>query len=655
MRVGVVCASGVLLLSSPAHAQKGKLPAAAAVPLEALDVAPVSQDWGRARRAQSVDGHPLTIGGHVYEHGVGTHANSEWVIDLKGVAARFTASVGVDQETGDRGSIVFVVTVDGREAFRTATLRGGQPAQNVDIELRGAKELGLIVEDAGDGIDYDHADWADAVLTLVAGAKEHPVTALVPPDEEPKIAPVDNHTTAINSPRITGASPAKPFMFRIPATGTRPLRFTAGALPDGLTLDSETGIISGALKEKGRWDVQVRAEGAGGAAASALTIVGAPGAVALTPPMGWNSWNVWATSVDDAKVRAAAEQFERLGLAGRGYQFVNIDDAWEGTRDDQGRVRSNDRFPDMKGLAEYVHSKGLKLGIYSSPGPKTCAGYEGSYQHESSDAETYAGWGVDYLKYDWCSYGDIAPKPSPAEMRKPYEVMRVALDQSGRDIVFSFCQYGMGEVWRWGAQTGGNLWRTTGDITDTWSSMSAIGFGQAALHEFAGPGHWNDPDMLVVGQLGWGPSVRPTRLTRSEQVTHITLWSMLAAPLLIGCDLTRVDDFTLALLSNPEVIDIDQDPLGEQAHRVSAKGRMEIWSRRLADGTTAVALFNRSRQGETITVTFAELGLTPGRPVRDLWGRAWVPKPGDGQEFGAVVPAHGASLFRIGKPGAADR
>jgi alpha-galactosidase len=620
-----------------------------AIPLETLDLSAIAQDWGKAQASRSVEGRPLRIGGKAYDHGVGTHANSEWVIDLKGAAAKFSASVGVDEEVGKRGTVVFVVLVDGREAARTGTLHGGDPAHQIAVDLAGAKELVLSVEDADGNIDYDHADWADATITLAPGAANAPASAPAPAAEEPRIAPFDGRSTAINPPRITGGSPGREFLFRIPASGPAPLAFRADGLPEGLTLDAGTGIIRGTMASAGQWDVRISVKGPGGAASETLTIVGAPGAVALTPPMGWNSWNVWGTSVDDAKVRAAADEIERLGLAASGYQYVNIDDAWEGKRDEQGRIRSNEKFPDMKALADYVHSKGLKLGIYSSPGPKTCAGYEGSYEHEQSDAETYAAWGIDYLKYDWCSYGQIAPKPTPEELRKPYQIMRGALDGCGRDILFSLCQYGMGDVWRWGAEVGGNAWRTTGDITDSWSSMSSIGFGQAELHSFAGPGHWNDPDMLVVGQLGWGPSVRPTHLSHAEQVTHITLWSMLAAPLLIGCDLTRVDDFTLSLLTNPEVLGVNQDPLGRQARRIRATGRTEVWARDLADGTVAVALFNRSRRPESIGFTLAEIGKSGKQPIRNLWERRWESEAGVENEYRARVGAHGALLFRIGR------
>jgi alpha-galactosidase len=382
--------------------------------------------------------------------------------------------------------------------------------------------------------------------------------------------------------------------------------------------------------------------------------------IALTPPLGWNSWNCFASDVDDAKVRAAADAMVSSGLTNHGWTYINIDDCWMvkpgstdpllgGTpRSAEGRIQTNTKFPDMTALADYIHGKGLKLGIYSSPGPLTCAGYAGSYSYELLDARQYAEWGVDYLKYDWCSYGTIAKDRSRGELQKPYRLMRGALDQVSRDIVYSLCQYGWGDVWEWGGEVGGNSWRTTGDITDTWESMSTIGFGQAGHERFAGPGRWNDPDMLVVGWVGWGPRLHPTGLTPHEQVTHITLWTLLASPLLIGCDLTRLDDFTLGLLTNDEVLDVHQDPLGRQAARVSKNGDHEVWARVLEDGSVAVGLFNRGERGATVSVRWADLGISGRQKVRDLWRKRDLGVYET--EFAMKVARHGGVLLKVFGP-----
>ncbi len=316
-----------------------------------------------------------------------------------------------------------------------------------------------------------------------------------------------------------------------------------------------------------------------------------------------------------------------------GYVYVNIDDTWEGERDAQGIIHTNSKFPDMKALADYVHSKGLKLGIYSSPGPQTCAGFEGSYRHEEQDAQTYAAWGIDYLKYDWCSAEKVY---KPSEMPAAYKKMHVALQRTGRPIVYSLCQYGMERVWTWGASMGGNLWRTTDDIRDNYYIMAQFGFGQNGLERFAGPGHWNDPDMLEIGNGG---------MNDDEYRTHMSLWCLLAAPLLAGNDLTKMMPATLALLSNPEIIAVDQDPAGIQGHRVSQEGELEVWVKPLADGSKAVGLFNRGWGPMPVTVRFADVSAPESATLRDLWARTNL---GTFREsYSAMVPQHGVVIIKV--------
>ncbi len=362
-----------------------------------------------------------------------------------------------------------------------------------------------------------------------------------------------------------------------------------------------------------------------------------------TPPMGWNSWNHFAGKVTDADVRAAADELVSSGMRDAGYIYVNIDDAWEGQRNAHGVIQANSKFPDMKALANYVHSKGLKLGIYSSPGPKTCAGYEGSYGHESQDAQTYASWGVDYLKYDLCSFGDVMKKESNGDPQKAfelekeaYEKMHKALEATGRAIVFSLCQYGDHDVWKWGSDVGGNLWRSTGDIADSYERMSANGFSEAGLSRYAGPGHWNDPDMLEIGNGG---------MTDDEYRMHMTLWAILAAPLLAGNDLSAMTPQTLALLTNREVIAVDQDKLGRQGDRVQVDGSSEIWTKPLSGGANAVGLFNRSTTPATISLKLSAVGFGSNARLRDLWKHEDVLVK-DGV-YSVEVPGHGAVMLRI--------
>jgi alpha-galactosidase len=367
--------------------------------------------------------------------------------------------------------------------------------------------------------------------------------------------------------------------------------------------------------------------------ASGLHVAAADSTSAPTPPMGWNSWNHFACKVTADDIRSAADAIASNGMKDAGYQYVNIDDCWEGARDEKGKIQPNQKFGDMKTLVDYVHQKGLKIGIYSSPGPKTCAGYEGSYGHEEQDAQQYADWGFDYLKYDWCSAEKVYRRD---QMIDVYQKMRDALTRTGRPIVFSLCQYGYGRVWTWGATVGGNLWRTTEDISDHYDRMSVIGFDQDGLESFAGPGHWNDPDMLEVGNGG---------MNHDEYITHMSLWVLLAAPLLAGNDLSKMTPETLSILTNREVVSIDQDAKGMQGHRISQEGPLEVWAKTLADGSTAVGLFNRGESTNPVTLTLKSIGVRGSAQISDLWGHAAL-----GSSLGTYsveIPRHGAALIRV--------
>jgi len=355
--------------------------------------------------------------------------------------------------------------------------------------------------------------------------------------------------------------------------------------------------------------------------------------LAATPPMGWNDWYQFECKVTDSVIRAAADALVSSGMKAAGYEYVNVDDCWQGQRDPQGFIQPNERFPDMKELADYIHSKGLKFGLYTPPGLKTCAGYEGSYGHEEQDARTYARWGVDFLKYDWCSAETVYPR---SEMPTAYKRMHDALLRTGRPMVFSLCQYGLEAVWKWGPAVGGNLWRTTDDIGGDYSHWSVFGFQQDGLEKYAGPGHWNDPDILQIG-IG--------KTNDDEDRTQMTLWCILAAPLLAGNDLTKMRPETLAILTNPEVIAVDQDQGAVQGRRVWDEGPLEIWMKPLADGGKAVALFNRSTGSLPMTLRLHDIGFDGRARVRDLWAKKDL---GILQNDGTFpVPPHGAILLKV--------
>jgi alpha-galactosidase len=624
------------------------------VSLSKMDLRKMQQTRGRGRRGGPPPG-PVAIAGQTFEDGVKANGASVLWINLGQKAKQFTALVGVDDEVkAATGSVVFRVVGDGKDLYNSGPVKAGQEARKVDVDLTGVKNLLLLVE-ADETTDANRVDWADAKIEYEGDA---PVTIDGPSEETVILTPKPSPKPKITGPRVFGVRPGNPFLFTVSATGDRPMTFSASRLPQGLFLDSKTGMINGSLKKKGEYTVTLRAKNRLGTADRKLKIVCGP-QIGLTPALGWNSWNCFAGAVTAEKVKSAADAMVKSGLIDHGWTYINIDDYWEvkpsatgdptlqgPERDAEGRILPNKRFPEMKGLADYVHSLGLKIGLYSGPGPLTCGGCIASYQHEEQDARSYGEWGFDYLKYDWCSYSRIAPRdPNRADLMKPYQVMRAALDKVPRDILYSLCQYGMGDVWEWGEQVGGNSWRTTGDITDTWASLSGIGFRQGGHEKYVGPGHFDDPDMLIVGKVGWGPNLRPTRLTANEQYTHISLWCLLCSPLLIGCDMTQLDDFTLGLLTNDEVLEVNQDPLGRQASRVSKEGTAEVWAKDMEDGSKAVGLFNRSEFAATVKVTWQALGINGKQKARDLWRQKDLGEA-TGQ-FEAKVPRHGVVLIRL--------
>jgi len=358
--------------------------------------------------------------------------------------------------------------------------------------------------------------------------------------------------------------------------------------------------------------------------------------LARTPPMGWNSWNKFGQEIDDKTVRQIADALVTTGLRDAGYVYVNIDDGWQGARDAHGVLQPNAKFPDMKALADYVHARGLKLGIYSSPGPKSCAGLPGTYGHVEQDARTWAAWGIDYLKYDLCS-GEAFYHTSET-VQAVYQQMGEALQATGRPILYSLCEYGRFDVGSWGRRVGGNLWRTTGDISDDYTRMSEIGFMQFNLAPYAAPGHWNDPDMLEVGNGG---------MTHDEYITHMSLWVILAAPLLAGNDLSKMTDDTKSILMNKEAIAVDQDKLGKQGYRVSAAGATEIWEKPLNDGSKAVGLFNRGESASSVTLDLKSVGFGSGAKLHDIWAGKDV--MASGGSYSVTVPMHGAVLLKVSK------
>lgn len=617
------------------------------------------QDWGTPQINKSVVWTPLTVNGVVYERGIGAHSIGRMLFDLDGKALSISGLAGADDNNLYAGKFQFKIIGDRKELWKSGVVKKGDPIQEFNVDLSGIDKVLLLVEECGDGIMYDHADWINVKVTTRGEVK--PIPAWPKPISKEKyiLTPQSPENPIINNPLVYGARPGNPFLWTIMATGQRPMTFEASGLPDGLKVDQATGFITGKAKTKGEYKVLLKATNEKGSdEKEVLFKIGDE--IALTPPMGWNSWNCWGLSVDDEKVRDAARMMNDK-LHAYGWTYVNIDDGWEAKeRTKQGEILSNDKFPNFKALTDYIHSLGLKFGIYSSPGHITCGGHVGSYLHEEIDAKTWDKWGVDYLKYDHCGYLEIQKDSEEKSIQEPYIVMRKALDKVNRDIVYCV-GYGAPNVWKWGEQAGGNQWRTTRDITDEWNVVTAIGFFQDVCASATAPGKYNDPDMLVIGKLGkgWGEKVHDSYLTADEQYSHLSLWSILSAPLLIGCDMANIDDFTLNLLTNREVIAVDQDPLVAPAVKIMTENG-QIWYKKLYDGSYAVGLFHVDPyfilwdqdsaeviQNETykMQLDFSKLGIQGEVTVRDLWRQKDL---GDFKNnFEADIPYHGVKFVKV--------
>ena len=643
--------------------------------LDQLDLSKATQGYGVPMKNKSIDGKPLTIAGKTFERGFGSHSVSSLTILLEGKATLFTAQVGIDDEVkGQRPAAEFVVYGDNKKLWSSGVMHLGDAAIPCSVKIDGVKKLELAVTDGGNGNYYDHVDWADAKFETTGVNTFQTYSPVV--TEPYSLTPAPKAEPKITGAKVFGVRPGSPFQFLVTATGDRPMTFSASGLPKGLRINAKTGLITGKLSKAGTYIVTLEAKNAKGKFQRKLRVESGD-RIALTPPMGWNSWNCFAQEVSADKVERAANAMVKSGLINHGWTYINIDDFWENNRnskdqslrgkfrDEAGNIAPNSRFVDMKGLADYVHGLGLKIGLYSSPGPWTCGGCAGSYSHEKSDAQSYAKWGFDYLKYDWCSYGNVInglPDNDPLKVSslsynggselntamKPFKEMGEYLREQPRDIVFSVCQYGMSDVWKWGGSVGGNSWRTTNDITDTWESVKSIVLDQDKSAAYAKPGNWNDPDMLVVGTVGWG-NPHKSKLKPDEQYLHISLWSLFSAPLLIGCDMEKLDDFTLNLLTNDEVIEIDQDPLGKQATCVQTIGDLRIYVKELEDGSRAVGFCNFGNDIVDIQYKdFDKLGINGSFKVRDLWRQKDIGSiETQTSQLALKVPVHGVLLYKF--------
>ena len=609
--------------------------------MDELDIRRFSEGIPAILAKASGSGVPMRIQGTGYSRGVGVASTSVLTFLLNGNATAFSALVGVDDSGREDVPFRFYVIGDRKILFESREMRRGDVPEKVAVNLIGVQRLGLLVT-VEPGITRAYSNWADAAFTMKG---THVPQTIPNTGKKIILTPPPGKIPRINSPAVFGATPGNPFLYTVAATGVRPVVFAARHLPAGLSIDQHTGIISGRVAARGHYAVTLSATNAYGQATKQLTIkIG--DTIALTPPIGWNGWNSWARDIDQDKVLASAAALVKTGLAQHGWSYINIDDAWQGQRGGVGHaLQPNEKFPAFKKMADSIHAMGLKLGVYSTPWITSYAGfaggssdlengffpdsvrdnkrafrYIGKYRFEKEDALQMAQWGVDYLKYDWRI--DVA---SAARMHQ-------ALRNCGRDIFYSISNSApFSEVTNWSRLT--NSWRTGPDIRDSWLSLYISAFTLSKWAPYSGPGHWNDPDMMVLGQVTMGSPLHATRLTPDEQYSHVSIFSLLAAPLLIGCPIDQLDAFTLSLLTNDEVIAINQDPAGIAARLVLEENGVQVWLKPLQNGVFAIGLFNTDDYAKTpqsyfrwgnekdvaCTLSLEKIGLKGRYRVRDVW------------------------------------
>lgn len=655
----------IICLSAISCAQKSTT-----VWLDDLKIKSFSEGVPSISPKKCASGDTIRLGGKTYERGVGVQSLSVLSMSLNGNARHFSAVVGPDDQANKEVRYSFYILGDRKILFESGEMKVGDQPKKVEVSLTGIKRVGLLVTIKGEEKGRTYSNWADAKFEMIGNT----LPEQIPNDDEKYIlTPKSFPAPRINSPAIFGVRPGNPFLYTIAVSGSRPMDFETENLPDGLSLDANTGIITGKIAKPGSYYVIVKAKNQFGNASKLLKIkVGET--ISLTPPIGWNGWNSWAREIDKEKVIASAKSMIKMGLRDHGWTYINIDDAWQGKRGGKyNAIQPNEKFPDFKGMVDFIHQLGLKAGVYSTPWITSYAGYVGGssdiengafpdsiknnkrayryigkYRFEDNDAQQMADWGIDYLKYDWRIDLNSA------------ERMSAALKNSGRDIVYSLSNSApFANAADWARVA--NLWRTGPDIRDSWLSLYISAFTIDKWAPFGGPGHWNDPDMLILGNVTTGMELHPTRLTPDEQYSHVSLFSLLAAPLLIGCPIEQLDDFTLSLLTNDEVIEVDQDPMGKPARLVSDENGVQIWVRPLDDGSLAIGFFNTDDYGKTpqsyvrwgdekpknFTFDLVAFGLKEKYKIRDLWRQKDL---GEFQgSFKTQIRHHGVVMIKLVK------
>ena len=651
-----------LIASTTSQAQKTNQ-----IWLDDLDIPSFSDGIHGVSTKACASGEPIQLGGVKYSRGLGISQIGLMVFQLDGNATQFSAIVGADDNANKATETHFYILGDRKILFESGPMKVGGVPKKININLTGVKRFGILVKTEASSQKF-YSDIANAQFTMLENTMPQPIAN---DGERYILTPAVAKTPRINSPKIFGAKPGSPFLFTVVATGEAPISYSADHLPNGLTIDSKTGIITGVLNKKGTYLVTMKANNNFGAAQKQL-IIKIGYTISLTPPIGWNGWNSWARLIDREKVIASANAMVNMGLSKHGWTYINIDDGWQGYRTANNyALQPNKKFPDFKGMIDEIHSKGLKLGLYSTPWITSYAGfgggssnfedgalpdsiinnkrsfrYIGKYRFEKQDAIQMAQWGVDYLKYDWRIELGSA------------ERMSEALKKSGRDIIYSLSNSAPFNLVKDWARVS-EAWRTGPDIRDSWLSLYVSAFTLDKWGPYGGPGHWNDPDMMILGNVTTGAKLHPTRLTPNEQYSHVSLFSLLAGPILIGCPIEQLDAFTLNLLSNDEVIEVNQDPLGKSARLFLEEQGVQVWLKPLEQGAYAVGIFNTADFGKTpasyfrwedeqsanYNLYFNKLKLKGLFNVRNVWTQKEI--AANAKSFKATVPHHGVVLLKL--------
>lgn len=619
----------------------------------------IRNGWGTSQWNKSIGGNTLTMKGIRYEHGVGVHGPVDVIVSLEGSdATRFTALLGIDDEAngqGDQGNCLYTILKNGKQPVQNGQLRrtDTQPVA-LDIDITGWRYLVVRIENGVGGNGNDHVDLADARLYYDTTKDLPQLLAEASFNLRPACA-----TTFYSLPGVRLMNKLR--------VNDESAQISVSGLPAGLSFNAARNLVEGVISTPGTYHYTLTATSALDQMEQDITLIVSPDLVSPAPAMTWISWNVYDYNVNEEKILRTADLMKSLGLADLGWQYIVIDDAWQAGNDHSlhreadGTPKADaTKFPHgMKYVADRLHSLGLKAGIYSDAAASTCGGFIGSYGHEDTDAQAYARWGFDFLKYDYCG----APQDSASAHRR-YAAMRRALDATGRPFFLNICEWGHFQPWIWGAQAGGNQWRISDDIRDTWrhpdTSGSLLGFIQVldrckGLAYYAGPNHYNDMDMMCVGLYGKGSpsSVHglPDALkgmTTTEYQTQFSMWAMLAAPLTLSFELANINDDTRRILSNTEVIALNQDLMGQQALCLNPDENVETYVKDLENGDMAVALLNRGTAPATASFSAEDLFLDPaGRyAVRDLWLHQNVDTLSTGR-FAVSVAPHETKVYRL--------